>query len=70
MTFHIGCTLTVLLTIAGAATGAPEDKLSAQDIVDRAIERAEWTNSKNFEARFSFRMVNESEKLDKKGGVK
>ncbi len=70
MTFHIGCALTFLLTVAGTAVGAPQDKLSAQDIVDLAIERAEWKDSKNFEASFSFRMVNESEKLDKKGRVK
>ena len=70
MTLNIGCTLTFLLTVAGTAVGAPEEKLSAQDIVDRAIERAEWKDSKNFEASFSFRMVNESEKLDKKGRVK
>ena len=70
MTFHISCALTVLLAIPGTAVGASEDELSAQDIVDRAIERAEWNDSKNFEARFSFKMVNESEKLDKKGRVK
>lgn len=70
MTLNIGCALTFLLTVAGTAVGAPEDKLSAQDIVDRAIERAEWKDSKNFEASFSFRMVYESEKLDKKGRVK
>ena len=70
MTFHISCALTVLLAIAGTALGASEAELSAQIIVERAIERAEWKDSKNFEASFSFRMVNESEKLDKKGRVK
>ena len=70
MTFHISCALTVLLAIAGTALGASEAELFAQIIVERAIERAEWKDSKNFEASFSFRMVNESEKLDKKGRVK
>ncbi len=69
MTLNIVCALTVLLTLVRPAAGAPEDKLTAQDIVDRAIERAEWNDSKNFEASFSFKMVNESEKLDKNGQV-
>ena len=69
MTFHFGCALTVLLTLAGRSADAPENELSAQDIVDRAIERAEWIDKENFEARFSFRMLNESERLDKKGQV-
>ena len=69
MIFNIACALTVLLTLAGTAAGAPEDTLSAQDIVERAIERAKWKDNKNFDARFSFRMFNESEKLDQKGQV-
>ena len=70
MKFATGCALGLLTILGnGSALGAPKDELSAQDIVDRAIERAEWKTNENFEARFGFRMLNETEKLDKHGQV-
>jgi hypothetical protein len=64
----LACALGLLFV--APSHGAPKENLSAQDIVDRAVERAKWKDNENYEAKFRFKIRTQSEKLGKNGDVK
>ena len=65
----IAISLLLLLAVPALPAGSQEQPPAVQEILTNALERAEWMRMQNWASRFRFRVLSQSEKLNKEGEV-